>query len=53
MQAHESTAPSDPVRDVWTPGRELRQSLTLIGLLVASVGSFLGIGALAVRVLAG
>ena len=53
MQPDTTTAASEVVHDAWTPGRELRQSLFLLGLLAVSVGSYLGIGALAVRVLAG
>ena len=36
-----------------TPGRELRDSLILLGLVVSSLGAYIGLGALAVRLLAG
>lgn len=36
-----------------SPVRELRDSLVLLGLVVSSLGAYVGIGALMVRVLAG
>lgn len=35
------------------PVRELRDSLVLLGLVISSLGVYIGLGALAVRVLAG
>ncbi|HEX9755562.1 MAG TPA: hypothetical protein VGA42_07625 [Gemmatimonadales bacterium] len=35
------------------PGRELRDSFLLLGLVISSLGAYIGLGALAVRLLAG
>jgi hypothetical protein len=35
------------------PVRELRDSLVLLGLVVSSLGAYVGLGALAVKLLAG
>jgi hypothetical protein len=52
MQPESTAAARDAIREAWVPGRELRQSLFLIAFLLASVGVYLGLGILAVRVLA-
>jgi len=49
MQAAPGMTRTDEI-DGFTPGLELIQSLTLIGLMLASMGLFLGLGVLVLRV---
>lgn len=42
-----------PQAQEWAAGRELLQSVALLGLLLAPMGSLVGLGLLAVRVFAG
>ena len=52
MQQDTSVASREAIREAWAPARELRQSFFLIAFLLTSIGAYLGIGMLAVKVLA-
>lgn len=42
-----------PAEDGWKPIKELRESLFLIALMLSTMSAYIGLGAVAVRLLAG
>ena len=38
--------------DGWTPVKELRESLFLLALMISSMGAYIGLGAVAMRLFA-
>jgi len=50
VQEHPAGSMHD--NDGWTPVKELRESLFLLALMISSMGAYIGLGAVAMRLFA-